>query len=238
VALVGYGLFTFVIGNPLLLWSLQLGGVLIATPVSSTQALWGALLAALFLKQSLNGKMLGGILVSIAGIVVLALGQNPEAGVSQQWLLSVPLALGTAVSWSFSGVIMTYTIQRGVDRFHSLALSVGVGVLALNAVMLMSGQLGAYTEMPLSIYGALLIAGVLNALALVSITTALVYTSVATAMTLNSLQIALGPLLAWIFLGEQLGPVTGLGALLVAAGAVVVQRAAPAPPVPREGVCD
>jgi len=224
--LVGYGLLTFLIGNPLLLRALQLGGVLIATPVSGTQSLWAALLAALLLGQVLNGKMVGGILVSIAGIVLLTLGQNKGSAVSSQWLLAVPLALGTALSWALSGVLMTGTLQRGVNRFHSLAIATTSGILALNVYLFFSGKLGAYAETPLSIYGALLVAGLLNALALVSITTALAHTSVATATTLNSLQIALGPLLAWIFLGEQLELVAALGALLVAGGAVIVQRAA------------
>jgi len=224
--LVGYGLLTFLLGNPLLLRALQLGGVLIATPVSGTQSLWAALLAAVFLGQALNGRMLGGILVSIGGIVLLTLGQNPDSAVSSQWLLAVPFALVTALSWASSGVLMTSTLKRGVDRFHSLALAVGSGILLLNITLIVTGQMGSYAETPLTIHGAMLVAGLLNALALVSITSALLHTSVATATTLNSLQIALGPLLAWIFLGEQLSLVTALGACLVAGGAVFVQRAA------------
>jgi len=41
---------------------------------------------------------------------------------------------------------------------------------------------------------------------------------------LSSLQIALGPVLAWILLGEKLGWVTALGAVFVAGGAIVVQQ--------------
>lgn len=224
--LVGYGLLTFLLGNPLLLRALQLGGVLIATPVAGTQSLWATLLAAVFLGQVLNGRMIGGILVSISGILLLTLGQNPGSAVSSQWLLAVPFALVTALSWASSGVLMTGTLRRGVNRFHSLAIATGSGILALNIYLPITGQIGAYAETPLAIHGAMLVAGLLNAVALVSITSALVHTSIATATTLNSLQIALGPLLAWVFLGEQLGVVTGLGALLVAGGAIFVQQAA------------
>jgi len=222
--LVAYGLLTFVVGNPLLFRALALGGVLVATPVSGTQSLWAALMAFFILHQVLNGKMIAGMLISIAGIGMLAIGQSGGEPASPQWLLAVPLALGTAVSWALSGVLMSSVLQQGVNRFNALAVVTGTGVLALNLFLAVSGKLEAYLTTPVGIQGAVLIAGLFNAWALVSITTSLTHTTVATTTTISSLQIALAPLLAWMLLGERMDGLTAFGIVLVSVGAIVVQR--------------
>jgi drug/metabolite transporter (DMT)-like permease len=74
--LVGYGILTFVIANPLLFSALRAGGVLVASPVTGTQALWAAIIAALFLHETLNRRMVGGMVTTVAGITLLAVGQS------------------------------------------------------------------------------------------------------------------------------------------------------------------
>jgi len=228
--LVGYGLLTFVIANPLLFAALRAGGVLVASPVTGTQALWAALIAALFLREPLNRTMIGGMVVTVVGITMLAVGQSGGASVSptahgEAWWLAVPFALGTAFCWALSGVLVTGAMRRGVDRFWALAIATGSGIVVLNLYLLLAGDIGVYTTTPLPTQASLLLAGLLNTVALVSITTALSLTSVASATTLNSLQIGLAPLFAWLFLGEQLGSLMAAGILLIVVGVIVVQRA-------------
>ncbi|MBU0495327.1 MAG: DMT family transporter [Chloroflexi bacterium] len=223
--LAAYGLLTFVIGNPMHFAALQTGGVLIATPVSGTQVLWAAVLAAIFLRQPLNARMAIGMAVAVGGIALLAVGQTGGTPASPQWWMAVPLALGTALCWALSGVLVTAAMNRGLDQFRALAVATAVGLAVLNLYLLLTGNLGLYLTTPLAVQGAVLLAGLFNAVALVSITTALSLTSVASATTLNSLQIGLGPLLAWLLLGEQMNPLMGLGILVIAGGAIVVQRA-------------
>jgi drug/metabolite transporter (DMT)-like permease len=223
--LVGYGLLTFVVANPLLFAALRAGGVLVASPVTGTQALWAALVAALFLHEPLNRAMVGGMTVTVAGIALLAVGQSGGTPASPRWLLAVPFALGTALCWALSGVLVTGAMRRGVDRFWALAVATGSGIVALNLYLLLSGDIGVYTTTPLVAQASLLLAGLLNAVALVSITTALSLTTVASATTLNSLQIGLAPLFAWLFLGERLTLLMGMAILLIAGGVVLVQRA-------------
>jgi len=223
--LIGYGLLTFVVANPLLFAALRAGGVLVASPVTGTQALWAALVAALLLHEPLNRAMVGGMAVTVVGIALLAVGQSGGTPASPVWLLAVPFALGTAFCWALSGVLVTGAMRRGVDRFWALAIATGSGIVALNLYLLLTGDIGVYATTPLMAQVSLLLAGLLNAVALVSITTALSLTSVASATTLNSLQIGLAPLFAWLFLGERLTLLMGMAILLIVGGVVLVQRA-------------
>jgi len=239
--LVGYGLLTFVIANPLLFAALRAGGILIASPVTGTQALWAGLIAALFLHEPLSRTTVGGMVITIAGIALLAVGQSGSTQASptvrlspsallrtgahgEAWWLAVPFALGTALCWAISGVLVTGAMRRGVDRFWALAVATGSGIAALNLTLLLTGDIGLYATTPLMAQVSLLLAGLLNAVALVSITTALSLTTVASATTLNSLQIGLAPLFAWLFLGERLDLLMAGGILLVVVGAITVQR--------------
>jgi drug/metabolite transporter (DMT)-like permease len=223
--LIGYGLLTFVVANPLLFAALRAGGVLVASPVTGTQALWAALIAALFLHEPLNRAMVGGMAVTVVGIALLAVGQSGGTPASPAWLLAVPFALGTALCWALSGVLVTGAMRRGVDRFWALAVATGSGIGALNLILLFSGDIGVYATTPLMAQASLLLAGLLNAVALVSITTALSLATVASATTLNSLQIGLAPLFAWLFLDERLTLFMGVAILLIVGGVVLVQRA-------------
>jgi len=224
-ALVGYGVLTFVIANPLLFAALRFGGVLVTTPVTGTQVLWAGLLAALFLRDHLNWKMVIGMFICVGGIALLALGQSGGTPVSPRWWLAIPFALAAALCWSLSGVLVTYAMRRGVNNFQSLAVATFSGILCLNVYLLVSGQISLYWQTPPSVEGSVLLAGVFNTAALVCVTTALSLTTVASANTINSLQVSIAPLIAWIFLGEQLNLLMGLGILSVMIGVIWVQRA-------------
>jgi drug/metabolite transporter (DMT)-like permease len=225
--LVTYGILTFAIANPLHFLALRTGGVLVATPVTGTQVLWSGIIAALFLHQPLNAPMIGGLITTVGGIGLLALGQGSGTPASPNWWLAIPLALGVALGWAGSGTLIAAAMQRGVDRFRALAVATGTGILLLNLYLGLTGRLDVYLTTPLPALGSLAMAGLLNAVALVSITTALSLTNVANAVTINTLQTGLAPLLAWLILGEQPNGVTALGILLIVAGVVVVQRSSP-----------
>ncbi len=223
--LVGYGVLTFVIANPLLFAALEKGGILIASPVSGTQVLWGALLAAFLLHEPFNRRMAVGMVVSVVGVLVLALGRSGDVTLSSGWWLAVPYAVCTAFCWSLSGVLIAYAMRRSVDRFHALAIATLTGIVLNNAYLFAAGDIGLYATTPRGLLLNVLTAGLFNTVALVSITTALSLTSVASASTLNSLQVGLAPLIAWAFIGEQMTWLMGLGILMIMGGVIVVQRA-------------
>jgi drug/metabolite transporter (DMT)-like permease len=225
LVLFASGVCTFVIGNPLLFAALRAGGVLVATPISGTNVLWGAVLAALLLHEPFNLRMAGGMLLSIGGVLVLTLGHTAQAALTSGWWVAVPYAAGTAVSWAMGGVLTAYALRRGVDRHRALATTSGTALLCLNGYLLLSGQINAYTTTPSAPMVSSLVAGLFNAAALVCATSAFALTSVASASTLGSLQIAISPLLAWLFLGEKLNGIMAVGILLITLGVIAVQRA-------------
>lgn len=223
-ALVGNGILTFLIGNSFLFAAFHAGGVQIATPVVSTQVLWSALLAALFLREPVNRKMFLGIGISILGIFTLTIGKGLGSNLQPGWWLSVPYALTAAVSWSVSSVLITYVMRRGVDRFQALAVALVVGLVCLNGYLLFAGLINLYTVTPLPLIGKVILAGMFNMVALVCATTALSLTTVASAGVLNSLQVGIAPLIAWAVLGEQMNLEIAAGIVLIILGVIVVQR--------------
>jgi drug/metabolite transporter (DMT)-like permease len=225
LALAGTGLLLFAVANPLFFAALEAGGVLITSPVIGTQVLWGALLAALFLRQPFNRAMACGMLASLGGVFLLGLGQSGGVALSPTWWLAVPYATGTALCWSLASVLMTYAMRRSVDRFQALTIIQLTGIVLLNAYLLLMGDIGLYVTTSPVLLLDVLVAGLFSMVALISLTSALALTSVASASTLSSLQVGLAPLIAWAFVGEEMNGLMGVGILLILAGVIVVQRA-------------
>jgi drug/metabolite transporter (DMT)-like permease len=222
--LVVNGLLLFVIATPLLFAALRKGGVLITSPLTGTQVLWAALLAALLLHERFTRIMALGMVVSVIGVAALTLGRTGGAELSSTWWLAVPYALGAAFCWALAGVHMAYNMRRGVDLFQVLAIPIIVGVGVLNGYLLITGDLGLYASTPLDVHLSLLLAGTFSAVALICLTMALSLTTVASATTLNSLQVAIAPLIAWAFLGEDLNLAAAVGILMILVGVTIVQR--------------
>jgi drug/metabolite transporter (DMT)-like permease len=224
-ALVVDGLLLFVVATPLLFEALREGGVLVTSPLTGTQVLWAGILAALVLHERLTRTMALGMLISVLGIAALTLGGSGDLNLSPTWWLAVPFALGAALCWALAGVLITYCMRRGVDRFQVLAIPTLVGVGVLNGYLLVTGDIGLYAATPTNALLSLLAAGSFSAVALVCLTTALALTTVASATTLNSLQVVFAPLIAWLFLEEALNLVIVVGILLILVGVIAVQRA-------------
>lgn len=226
-ALIGYGVCSFAIANPLLFAAFNKGGVLVASPVAGTQVLWSVLLAALLLRDRLNRWMIVGIVIGIGGIGLLSFGRSTGLNLAADWWLAVPFALCTALGWALSGVFMAYVLRRGVDRFQALSIALLTGIICLNVYLSVTGRLWLYSSTPVSLYLRVLVAGMFNLAALVSITTALGKTTVASASTINSLQTALAPLIAWLVVGEDMNIWIAVGIIVIMSGVLVVVRVRP-----------
>ena len=222
-ALLINGFLLFVVATPLLFAALRRGGVLITSPVSGTQVLFAAVLAALLLREPFTRTMALGMVISVLGVLVLSAGRS-GVELSPTWWLAVPYALGAGLCWAVAGVLLTYSMRRGVDPYQALAIPSMIGLLVLNGYLLTTGQLGLYAQTSVSVVASLLTAGVFTSAALVSLTLALSQTTVASATTLNSLQVAIAPLIAWIFLGETMNFMAVAGILLILGGVIIVQR--------------
>lgn len=225
LVLFASGLCTFVLGNPLMFAAMRAGGILVTTPITGTHVLWSALFAAFLLHEPLNRRMLWAMLLSVSGVVTLTLGRTTQAALSPKWWIAVPYAAATAICWALGGVLSAYAMRKGVDRFRALATTAGTALLCLNAYLLLSGQISAYATTPPAPMVNALVAGLFNAAALVCSMSAFALTSVASASTIGSLQIALSPLIAWLFMGEKVNGPMALGIVLITLGVIGVQRA-------------
>jgi drug/metabolite transporter (DMT)-like permease len=224
-ALVGNGLLIFVLSNPLFFQALDLGGILVASPVAGTSVLWGALFATLLLSEPFNRAMAGGMGISVLGVFLLSWGRSGDLSLTEGWWWAIPLATGTAIGWALSGVLITYAMRRGVERFQALAVATLVGITANQLYLLLTGRFGLYLTTPPRILLNVLIAGLFNATALISLTSAFSLTSVISASTISSLQLGLAPLFAWLFVGERINVWMMLGVALIMGGVMLVQRA-------------
>jgi drug/metabolite transporter (DMT)-like permease len=139
--------------------------------------------------------------------------------------VAVPLAGAASLCWALGGVLSAYALRRGVSRYQSVFVSSLTAILCLNSYLLFNGTFTLYLTTSHAAVLGLLVAGVCNAVALISLTSAIELTTVASATTLYSLQIAISPLIAWLFLGESLNAMMAGGIVLITAGVVAVQRA-------------
>ncbi|MBI3287646.1 MAG: DMT family transporter [Chloroflexi bacterium] len=230
LAALGHGTLTYLIGNSFFFASLRLGGVAVAVPITSTNVLWTALLAAFFLGEPLNRRLLLGITVAVAGVILIALGRPPSVMVSRlsDWWWSIPFALITTFSWAGSGVVARYALHRGADRFSLLTVSTAWGIPALILVLVLSGQAQLLWSTALVTVVNLLVAGVLTAGALISFTHAFATrTSMASISTIGSLNPVLSVILAALLLGEVITAPIALGVAVVISGVLLVELSQP-----------
>ena len=200
-AILGQALLIFSVGNSLNFEALKYAGVTITTPISSTSAIFGGLLALMVLKEVFNREMLVGMIVTTVGVLVLTRGQAMGTPVSEQWLRGVAFALIGALGSSVGGILLTYALRRGADVFVSMLLSTGTAVLSMIVVLSFQGRLSLYWTSPPEVIRNLLLAGIINAVSVLAITQALALSPWAVVMSIGRLDVVLSPLAAVLLLG-------------------------------------
>ncbi len=220
---IGSGIAS-VIGTFAFFFALNLGGINIAVPVIQTQILWGALFGALILGERLTPRMMIGVVITLAGLVVLAFGQSRGVPVSPDWHWALLLALVPALGWSLSGVIWRYGQQRGVDRSTGITVNYGTSLLASLAFLLVSGQFDVYSSITTSDLGALLASGVFGGVvAVYSMFNAMRLLPAATVYVLNGLTPLLTALGGALLLGEFINTQMWVGIAVTSAGVAAFQ---------------
>lgn len=234
------GLAMYVVGNPLFIQALALGGAVVATPASSTVVIWSALLAALFLGERLSPRAILGVVAFIAGVALLSHGQGTAAPAGPHWFLAIPLGAAAGLCWSSGGIGTRLAHARGIDSFAILAAygSAGLGGIAILAAVTgrwaeFGAWAGATPGAPTTI-GLMILAGLFNLVSQVTLTLALYHESVAKASVISSASVTIVAVLAWLFLGDSLNPIMFAGILIVFAGAALVQTSTQRASSPRQ----
>jgi drug/metabolite transporter (DMT)-like permease len=223
VAIAVQALLIFSIGNSLQFESLKWGGVTITTPINSTSAIFGGLLAFFILREIFNREMLGGMLITSVGVYALTRGQAMGVPVSEHWQRAVLFSLLGAFGSSVGGILLTAALRRGTDVFVAMLLSTGIAVLSMVIVLGLQGELSLYWTSPPSVVRDLLLAGVINAVSVLAITQALALSPWAIVTSISRLSVVLAPLAAVLFLDESINLLMVLGILLVVGGVILVQ---------------
>lgn len=247
LGLAAAGLVMCLVGNPLFVHALALGGAVVATPSANTVVIWSALLAALFLGERLTRKAVIGVAVFIGGVLLLAVGQGTEVPAGAYWFWAIPLGVTAGLCWSSGSIGTRLAHSRKVDTFAILSLYGVAGLGGLLAVVLATGRLQAFAGWAgaspdaTRILTLLALGGLFNLGAQLTITLAFLDESVARVSVISSSAVTIVAVLAWAFLGDALNLVMFAGILAVFTGAALVQgqtAQAPeaAPPAPAGGV--
>lgn len=204
-------------------FALRQGGVVLTAPVLATGILWGAIIAALFLREPLPGRMLLGILVAAGGVGLLGFARSLGGGAPGGSLLAIPLALIPAVGWAAASNCTRYALVRGVDKYQSVAISQGWGLIMLVAFLFLAGRGELLASVGWEGIWPLLLAGLLTAAAQITLAQALTLTTVASVHTINGANPVFSAVLAWLLLDETLTLLMVAGIAVTVVGVVYAQ---------------
>lgn len=213
-----------VIGTFAFFFALNIGGVNIAVPVLQTQIIWGSLFGWMLLRERVTWRGAFGIVVTLAGLAVLTLGQSRGVPVSDSWFWGLLLAMIPALAWGISGVIWRRGQHLGVDRSAGITIHYGISVVVSLGFLLLSGQFDIYRSVSIGDIGALALSGVFGGVvAVYSMFSAMRLLPAANVFVLNGLIPLTSALGGALFLGEYINVIMWLGIFLASAGVVLFQ---------------
>lgn len=210
-------------------FAIRVGGVVMTIPVLQTYAIWGTLLAWLFLKERVHALAFAGIGLLVVGLGLLSWEQLGGQPVSPRWYWAVPLALFAALTYGVSGVLWRDGQLRGAHQSTAILLqfvsSVGVGFVGLAALGRASLIVATAGHNLVALLGSGVLSGIV---AIYCLFTALRLMAVARVYALASLNPLVAALFAHFFLHEYLSWLMLVGVLLVSLGITLAQLFRPA----------
>ena len=185
-----------------------------------------AVLAAAFLRERLTPTALLALACALAGTAML-IWVAPGASVPRREpVVGVLLALASALGYA----IIALCSRSLAGRYHPIqpiTIGFGAGALLLLPFALWAGMVVVY---PLASWLLLLHLGLLpTALAYVLFLAGIRHTSATVASTITLIEPLTSTALAWVFFGEQLGPLGLLGAALLLGAIGLLYRGATRP---------
>lgn len=204
-------------GLPFLLYSyaaLELSAGMLSV-LNATSPMWGALMAALLLRERLSVRRGAGLALGVAGVALLA---RPEGA---SGAAAIAAGLGGAFLYGLSGVYLRRWASHVPARGMAVGTQLAAGLLVLPLL------LAAPPEAPPAphIVANVIALGLLcSAVAYVLYFRLIADIGAAGALTVTYLIPAFGVLWGMLFLGETVSAAMLAGALLVVIGTVFVLR--------------
>ncbi len=188
-------------------------GVAIAVLITlCTAPVMVALISALLLRERLGRVVLLALLCAICGTVLLVWVGPDASGVAHDTLPGILLALSSA----FGYTIITLCSRTLAGRYHPLqpiTVGFGAGALMLLPFALVTGMVVAYPALG---WGLLLYMGLVpTALAYGFFLAGMRHTTATVATIATLIEPLTSTTLAWLLLGERLGPLGLLGGALL-----------------------
>jgi drug/metabolite transporter (DMT)-like permease len=203
--------------------SITFAGVSYGVAVSATAPMFGALWGVLFLKDRLSRLGLAGLLLTVAGAVIVS--YRPPEGASRHFYLGVLFALITALGWSFEGLFakraMRHLSPMAVNTMRQVGSFLAFVVVLLPAVGGLGLLAGAFREPSVLV---LLAAAAIGSGGYLLYFTAVQRIGPGRAMPLNLTYVFWTAILGVLLLGEPPTWQMAAGAVAVVAGASLVVR--------------
>jgi len=138
------GLIGFAVGDALLFESMLLLGARVAMLLMTLAPIFSAVLAWLFLGQTLSLPKVAAILVTLGGIAwVVAEGHgDPGQARPRHWGPGVLLGVGGALGQAIGLILSDVGMRGGFSLVSANLIRVAAGTAALSAWLLLRGQLG------------------------------------------------------------------------------------------------
>lgn len=217
-------LLGFILGGPVAngayLVGLSLAGAF-AIPVSATTAAFGALFAAIFLKQKITPRIGLGMVLCVAGAVILNL-VKPEGATN--FTLGILLAVIAAICWGLEGTISAFGGAMLDSEVAVTLRQIVSGLIQMLVIVPLVGATGLFTNMvsaPLPML-LLLVSGTLVAISYATWYQSNAMVGTAVGMSLNITYAFWGIFFSILFLGQPLTPTIAIGSLIVILGAIIV----------------
>jgi drug/metabolite transporter (DMT)-like permease len=189
----------------------------LASILNSTTPLFTAVLAALWIGESLSARKVGGLLLGITGVAVLV-GWNPQP-VSGVIILSVCASLAAALAYGLGGVYA----KRSFSGVPSLTMAVGQQAAAAAILLpLAAGTLPGEAPPLIVVFSVLSLALLSTALAYLLYFRLIANVGPTKTLTVTFLVPVFGVLFGVLLLGEPFGLGTLLGMGIILAGVVLV----------------
>jgi drug/metabolite transporter (DMT)-like permease len=141
--------------------------------ILATSPLWTVLLHARLHREPIEGRMLGGMLLSLAGIVMIVLGSGKRVEFGNLSLLGDGICLAASFLWALNTNLQKPLVGRHPPTQVALVMisvgAVGLSVLAIPSLVQESWEIVRWTHVLAAVVSAVLSIAVANVIWLVGV---------------------------------------------------------------------